>query len=101
MIEHRDVPSTHIVPAKDLILVRPRELPKGEVIEGGFVIEMEQNTSVVDRPTLGTIIAIGSDIETFKVNDIVLWVSQDGVDVLLEDGAFMFLQQKSILGTIK
>ena len=100
MITHKDVPSSKFKPAKDLIMVKPRELPKGEVEQSGFVMEMEQNTSIVDRPTLGTIIAIGDDVTINKVNDTIVWVEHDGMDVVLEDGAFLFLQEKSVIGTI-
>jgi co-chaperonin GroES (HSP10) len=101
MITHTDVPSKYFVPAKDLIMVRPRELPKGEVMEGNLVIEMEQNTSVVDRPTLGKVVAIGVDIDEMWLDKTIIWAEQDGIDVELQDGLFLFLQEKSVLGLVK
>lgn len=102
MITHTDVPSKYFVPAKDLIMVQPRELPKGEVTaETGIVLEMEQNTSVVDRPTLGKVIAVGVDLDQSIVGTTIMWAEQDGIDVILEDGMFLVLQEKSIIGTVK
>jgi co-chaperonin GroES (HSP10) len=100
MITHKDIPSKYFTPAKDLIMVRPRELPTGEVVEGGLVIEMEQNTSVVDRPTLGKVLAIGAEIDSEWLDKTIIWTEQDGIDVELEDGMFLMLQEKSILGTV-
>ena len=101
MITHTDVPSKYFVPAKDLIMVQPRALPKGEVMEGQIVLEMEQNTSVVDRPTLGKVVAVGTDINSDIVGNTLMWAEQDGIDVELEDGLFLVLQEKSIIGTVK
>lgn len=101
MIKHTDIPSTEILPYKDLIMVKPRELPQGEVTQGSLVIEMEQNTSIVDRPTLGTIVSFGKDIEGFNIGDIIMWVERDGMDVQLQDGMYLFIQEKSVLGTVK
>lgn len=101
MISHKDIPSRVFKPEPNLVLVKPRELPKGEVIENGLVIEMEQNTSVVDRPTFGKIIAVGRDVPKSEyLNKNVIWISQDGIDIELEDGGFMVLKLTSILGII-
>jgi len=101
MITHTDVPSANFQPSKDLVMVKPRELPRGEVLEDGIIVEVDQNTSVVDRPTLGKVIAVGSDFDENIVGNTIIWVEQDGIDVELEDGLFLMLQEKSILGTIK
>jgi len=101
MITHIDVPSKYFTPANDLIMVKPRALPKGEVMEGNLVIEMEQNTSIVDRSTLGKIIAIGTDIDEKYLDKTIIWVEQDGVDIELQDGMFLMLQEKSILGIVE
>ncbi len=100
MIEHNDVPSTNFTPVKDLIMVRPRELPAGEVKEGQFIIEMEQNASIVDRPTLGIVISQGPEISYDYTGKTLIWVEQDGIDVKLKDGIFLMLQEKSILGIV-
>ena len=100
MIKHDDVPSTQFQPSKDLIMVHPRELPQGEVKEGNFVIEMEQNTSVVDRSSLGVVVAQGIDIKEDYIGKTIIWVTQDGIDMILQDGQFLMLQEKSILGTV-
>jgi len=101
MITHTDVPSEFFVPAKDLIMVKPRELPKGEVTEGTLVLEMEQNTSIVDRPTLGKVVAVGKEVDEYWLDKTIIWAEQDGIDVELKDGLFLFLQEKSVLGSVK
>jgi len=102
MIVHKDIPSEFFEPANDLILVKPRALPRGEVkSDAGIVVAMEQNTSVVDRETLGKIIKIGKDIDQRYKDKTIIWVQQDGIELELQDGLFKMLQQKSILGTIE
>lgn len=100
MITHTDVPSEFFTPAKDLIMVKPRPLPRGEVVEGNIVVEMDQNTSIVDRSTLGKVVSIGKEIDTNYLNKTIIWVEQDGVDVELKDGLFLMLQEKSVLGIV-
>lgn len=101
MISHTDVPSKYFIPADDLIMVQPRALPKGEVVEGSIVLELDQNTSIVDRPTLGKVIKIGKDISERWKDETIMWAEQDGIDVELEDGLFLMLQEKSVLGSIE
>ena len=101
MIKHIDIPSERFFPEEELLLVRPRELPKGEVEHNGIVLQMEQNTSVVDRPTFGRVVSVGKGVDEDFVNCNVIWVEQDGIDVELMDGRFMVLKLRSILGRIK
>ena len=101
MIKHTDIPSNKFTPAKELIMVFPRELPKGEVEKDGLIIEMEQNTSVVDRPTLGKIIAVGTDVKDYEVGQTLIWEERAGQDVILEDGQFLLIGSEAVLGIVK
>lgn len=101
MIEHKDIESKNFVPYDNLILVHPRELPKGELSEGNIILEMEQNTSIVDRPTVGQVLSVGKDFDGDIVDEYIIWVEQDGIDLILKDGHFLMLQEKSILGFVK
>ena len=100
MIRHADIPSASFKPEPELVLVQPRALPKGEVVENGLILELEQNTSVVDRPTLGKILKVGSGIINGYVGKYCIWVEQDGIDMELQDGRFLVLKIKSIIGLI-
>jgi hypothetical protein len=101
MITHRDIPSERFYPEAGLLLIKPRELPKGEVKHGELIIEMEQNQSVVDRPTFGEVIAVGEDVDSSYINSNVIWVEHDGMDLELQDGGFIVIKLKSLLGKVK
>jgi len=100
MIKHKDIPSCKFIPEPGLLLVQPRELPKGEVVENGLVVELEQNNSIVDRPTLGKVISVGKDVPDSYINRHCIWIEQDGIDIELQDGRFLVLKIKSLLGLI-
>ena len=100
MIKHTDVGSENFTPAKELMLIQPRELPQGEVKEGNFIVEMEQNTSVVDRPTLGTVIAIGKEVDSDYLNKTIIWEERAGQDLFLKDGQFLVIGEEAILGRV-
>ncbi len=101
MIKHIDIPSTRFFPEEELLLVKPRELPKGEVEHNGLVLLMDQNTSVVDRHTFGTVVSVGKGVDESYVNSKVIWIQQDGIDMELQDGGFIVLKLRSILGKVK
>ena len=100
MIKHEDVESINFTPSKELLLLKPRELPQGEVVENGFVIEMEQNTSVVDRPTLGKVINVGESVDKGYLGKTIIWEERAGQDLMLKDGHFLVIGEEAILGYI-
>jgi len=99
-VKHLTIKSTQFNPIEDFLFVKPELLDKGELVQDGLVIQMEQNTSVVDRPTFGEVIAVGPDADAKYLHTNIIWVEQDGMDVEFKDGEFLVLQQKSVLGTI-
>ena len=62
---------------------------------------MEQNTSVVDRPTFGKVISVGKGVDETLVGNNIIWIEQDGIDIELMDGGFIILKLRSILGRVK
>ncbi len=83
-------------PKNDFILVKPAEHNKETETEAGIIIKINQSS--LDRPTSGTVISVGEDIEDIKVDTFVLWPNTDGLDINFVDGDFILLQSKSIIG---
>lgn len=99
MIQNKSMSSTTFQPMQDFILVNPVALEKGEVIsESGIIMAKDQNTSIIDRPSTGTVLSVGHDTKFVKEGSTILWVDTDGLDIALSDGEFIILREKSILG---
>lgn len=97
-----DILSTEFQPKNEYILVKPVELERGEKkTESGIVIAIQQNTSTLIRPTSGSVIAVGKDIDDIKEGDFILWPGTDGLDLEFTDGAYMLLRYKSVIGSKK
>lgn len=91
--------STEMKPISDHVLVKPVPLETGEAVsDTGIVVELEQNNSIIDRPTEGTVIAVGKQTEEIETGMFVMWLETDGQDIELEDGNFLILKERSILG---
>lgn len=96
------IASTDFQPKNEYILVNPEELDKGEkTTDSGLIIAIAQNTSSLDRPSSGTVVAVGKDIEDIKEGDFILWPDTDGLDLEFTDGPFMLLRYASVIGTKK
>lgn len=89
-------PSSKFTPEEEYILVKPDELKTEKQTESGIVYNVNQ--SVVDRPTVGTVIQEGNS--SYSKGDTVLWPNTDGIDLEFEDGTFTLLRKKSILGSV-
>jgi co-chaperonin GroES (HSP10) len=96
------IASTEFQPKNNYVLVNPVELEKGEkTTESGLIIAIAQNQSTLDRPTSGTVIAVGNDIEDLKEDMFIMWPMTDGIDLEFTDGIFMLLRYESIIGSKK
>ena len=96
------IDSMEFEPKNQYVLVKPEALQRGEIkAESGVIIAIKQNTSSLDRPTSGTVIASGEDIEDIVDGDYVVWPGTDGLDIEFNDGTFMLLRYKSIIGCKK
>lgn len=95
--------SVEFQPNDELILVKPVELKKEEVTMSGIIVSTRKE-SVIDKSTSGVIISIGkavNKINDFQIGDTVFWPNTDGIEFEFEDGDFLLLRDKSILGTKK
>ena len=93
-----EILSTEFKPKNEYLLVKPSEMQTEKVTESGLVIALKPQSSM-DRPTSGTVIAVGQDIEDIKSKDFVLWPNTDGLDIEFIDGIFILLRYKSVIGT--
>ena len=90
------IASGQFKPLEKMLLVKPVQLETEETTEGGILLK--KNTSVIDRPTYGEVIAVGKGIDDIEVHEHVVWVSTAGVDLLLADGTFILLRYESLIG---
>lgn len=92
--------SDEFQPKNEYVLVKPEVLAEKKT-DGGIVIPVANKTSVNDRPSSGTVISLGSDIEDIVENDFVMWPNTDGLDLEFIDGDFMLIRYKSVIGSRK
>lgn len=88
--------STEFQSKNEFLLVKPAELPTEQVTESGLILAIKP--SVIDRPSSGTVINVGSEILDINPGDFVLWPNTDGLDLKFIDGDFMLIRYKSIIG---
>lgn len=91
------IQSTEFQPRNEYVLVKPQSLAKEKKTESGLVYSMGPKSSL-ERPTSGEVISVGADIEDLPVGAFVIWPGTDGLDLEFEDGEFMLLRYKSIIG---
>lgn len=94
------VKSEEFIPKDELILVKPEQFKAEETTESGLVISIRKE-SVIERPSFGKVISKGVKVEGTEVGDVVFWPSTDGIDLEFDDGLFLLLRDKSILGKKK
>jgi co-chaperonin GroES (HSP10) len=92
--------STDFQPKNEYLLVKPEAMVSERTTESGLVIPIKQ-TSILDRPTSGKVVSLGSDIADIKEGMLVLWPGTDGLDIEFIDGDFILLRYKSIIGSKK
>lgn len=86
--------STNFKPRQDAILVSVQ--PIGEETINEIIVSLGPN-SVLDRPTSGKVVSVGSDVKNIIVNDEVFWDIADGIDMEFDDGHFMLIKEQRIL----
>lgn len=94
------VKSSEFQPNDELILVKPEPFKAEEVTESGLVVSIRKET-VVERPAYGTVLGIGAKVQDINIGDIIFWPSTDGIDLEFDDGVFLLLRDKSIIGKKK
>lgn len=92
--------STEFSAKNEYVLVKPTELETEKVTDGGIILQINRNPGA-NRPTLGTIVSYGGDMQDIKAGDTVIWPETDGIDMEFDDGHFVLLRYKSIIGLKK
>ena len=88
--------SKDFVPQDEYVLVRPFDMQKEETTAGGIVLQVEETS--LSRPTHGEIISIGSNVTLVPSSGEAFWPETDGLDLKFDDGKFVLLRKKSIVG---
>lgn len=95
------IKSTEFQPKSDNVLVDPVQLESEKVTDTGLVLEVNTNKSVIDRPTMGTVVGVGNDVKDISEGTVVFWPMTDGIDFEFTDGVFTLLRYESIIGSKK
>lgn len=95
------VNSSEFKPSEGYMLVKPIEFKKEETSASGIVISIRKE-SVAERPSYGTVVEISDSSAKehleININSIVFWPSTDGIDLEFDDGVFLLLRDKSVIG---
>ena len=91
-----NINSSEFVPQDEYVLVRPFETQKEETTAGGIVLQVEETS--LSRPAHGEIISIGANVTLVPSVGEAFWPETDGLDLKFDDGKFVLLRQKSIVG---
>ena len=91
---------TEFQPTEGLVLAKPIQLKKEEESSSGIVLAIRKE-SVVERPTYGEVLAVGDDCKNAKVGETIFWDMQGGLDLEFDDGEFILIRDKTIIGTKK
>ena len=70
--------------------------PEVEVTPGGIIIP----DTCKDKPMEGSVHSVGAEVKKIAPKDNVLCAKYAGVDLELEDGNYLLLAEKDILGLI-
>jgi len=84
-------------PFGEFLLVEPDKIQQEKTSSTGVIISIKQDSSL-DRSTMGRVVAVGLEIDKIFINDVVLWPNTDGIDIEFNDGLFILLRYKSIIG---
>jgi co-chaperonin GroES (HSP10) len=93
------IKSTEFMPKQEYLLVKPMTVETEKKTDSGLVISL--NKSSLERPSMGEVLEVGSDIEDIKSGDTVLWPATDGLDFEFTDGDFVLLRYASVIGMKK
>ena len=91
--------SSEFQPKQNFVLVDPEDINKEKVTESGIVLAIEKSS--VDRPSMGSVIAVGPDVKDLSEGTIVLWPMTDGLDIEFLDSIKVLLKYDSIIGSKK
>jgi chaperonin GroES len=56
--------------------------------------------SAKDKPSQGTVIAIGSDVEEIKVGDTIVFGKYSGNEITLDNKEYIIMDESDVLGIL-
>ena len=83
-------------PLGDRILVKVKEAET--TTASGIIIP---DNASKEKPTTATVLAIGGDVETIKVDDTIMYAKYSGTEISLEGEDYLVLETSDILGIVK
>lgn len=98
MTQRLYIDSTEFQPTKGLVLIKTIQLKKEETSSSGIILSIRKE-SVIERPTAGEVIAIGTDCKTAQPGLVVFWDMTSGLDLEFNDGEFILIRDETIVGT--
>lgn len=96
MITEINIRSDEFQPFDEHLLVKPEKLDLEIKSDSGIVLGVRR--SVLDRPCYGKVIRAGKNKHGIKENDMIVWSKEEGLDVKMLDGEFIFLYAERIIG---
>lgn len=99
-VQRVNLDSNQFQPKQEYVLVKPEALIKEKETESGIVIQLQKQHSV-ERPTYGEVVAVGNSIDDITEGMFIMWPETDGLDIEFNDGEFLLLRYKSIIGMKK
>lgn len=94
------IKSEDFIPSEELILIKQQEIKKEETSTSGIVISLKKE-SITNRPGSGEVISIGHAVKNIQEKDFVFFPNTDGIDIEFDDGEFMLIREKSVIGKRK
>jgi co-chaperonin GroES (HSP10) len=88
-------------PRADFLLVKTQEFLEEETTASGIVLHQAKDLSGMERPTAGIAVCVGNEVDAITEGDFVMWPNTDGLNIEFDDGQFLLLREKSIIGTKK
>lgn len=88
-------------PKNEYVLVKPQELQKEEKSDSGIVLSLGNQKSSLIRPSTGRVVSVGADIDDIQEDMLIIWPETDGLDLAFDDGDYMLIRYKSVIGMKK
>ena len=82
-------------PMGEMILIRPITV-ESETTVGGIVI----NVIDVNLPVEGTVISIGSEVKTLKIDDVVLYKSDQVINIKDDTEPLVIMGESDVLARV-
>lgn len=100
MTQRLYINSNEFQPTEGLVLIKAIQLKKEETSSTGIILSIRKE-SVVERPTAGEVITVGTECVNAEIGAIVFWDMTSGLDIEFDDGEFILIRDKTIVGTKK